>query len=115
MYSEQTKQKIKEIYGALPKLDDQQCGYRTCGEFARAVAEGRAPCNGCVTGGLLVAEKVCEIMETEVLQEVRGRYPKSRIPQASSPNTGIGITSCRGMRLRLHRRGRGMGWGRRSN
>jgi len=36
------KEKTKKIYEVLPKLDDQRCGYKTCGEFARAVADGRA-------------------------------------------------------------------------
>jgi len=60
------KDKIKKIYDVLPKLDDQRCGYRTCGEFARAVAEGKAPCYGCVSGGPEVAAKVCEIMGARV-------------------------------------------------
>jgi hypothetical protein len=61
-----TKEKIKKIHDVLPKLDDQRCGYRTCGEFARAVAEGKAPCYGCVSGGPDVGAKVCEIMGARV-------------------------------------------------
>jgi len=57
-----TKEKIKRIYDVLPRLDDQLCGYRSCGEFAKAVAEGKAPCYGCASGGAEVAAKVCEIM-----------------------------------------------------
>ena len=56
------KEKIKKIYKVLPKLDDQRCGYKSCGEFARAVAEGKAPCYGCVSGGPEVAAKVCGII-----------------------------------------------------
>jgi Na+-translocating ferredoxin:NAD+ oxidoreductase RNF subunit RnfB len=41
------KEKTKKIYDVLPKSDDQRCGYRSCGEFARAVAEGRASPFGC--------------------------------------------------------------------
>jgi cob(I)alamin adenosyltransferase len=53
----------------LPKLDDRECGYETCGEFAKAVAEGRAPCYGCVSGGPQVAAKVCGIMGASVPEE----------------------------------------------
>ena len=36
------KQRIRKIYEALPKLNCGLCGYGNCGQFARAVAEGRA-------------------------------------------------------------------------
>ena len=36
------KEKIREIYEVLPKLNCGFCGFGTCGKFARAVAEGRA-------------------------------------------------------------------------
>ena len=36
------KEKIKNIYGALPKLNCGFCGYGNCGQFARAVAQGNA-------------------------------------------------------------------------
>jgi Na+-translocating ferredoxin:NAD+ oxidoreductase RNF subunit RnfB len=42
-----TKQKIKEIYQALPHQDCGFCGFNSCGQFARAVAEGRASPFGC--------------------------------------------------------------------
>ena len=41
------KEKIREIYGILPKLNCGSCGFGTCGQFARAVAEGRASPFGC--------------------------------------------------------------------
>jgi Na+-translocating ferredoxin:NAD+ oxidoreductase RNF subunit RnfB len=41
------KEKIKEIYKALPKMDCGLCGFQNCGQFARAVAEGRASPFGC--------------------------------------------------------------------
>jgi len=63
------KEKIKKIYEVLPKLDDQKCGYRSCGEFARAVTEGKAPCYGCVSGGPEVAAEVCEIMGAKFPEE----------------------------------------------
>ena len=94
------KEKIKRIYEVLPKLDDQRCGYKSCGEFARAVAEGKTPCYGCVSGGPEVAAKVCEIMGA--------RVPEEAIPHFN-PSPGIhqpGLSVGRGM-------GQGMGRGRR--
>ena len=41
------KEKIREIYEVLPKLNCGFCGFDTCGKFARAVAEGRASPFGC--------------------------------------------------------------------
>lgn len=42
-----TKEKIKQIYDALPQLDCGLCGYGNCGQFAKAVAEGMASPFGC--------------------------------------------------------------------
>ena len=41
------KEKIRKIYEVLPKLNCGFCGFGTCGQFARAVAEGRASPFGC--------------------------------------------------------------------
>jgi hypothetical protein len=41
------REKIRNIYEALPNLNCGFCGYGNCGEFARAVAEGRASPFGC--------------------------------------------------------------------
>jgi len=63
------EERVKNIYEVLPKLDDGECGYRACSEFARAVAEGRAPCYGCATGGPEVAARVCGIMGVSAPEE----------------------------------------------
>ena len=68
------KEKIRKIYEVLPKLDDQRCRYKSCGEFARAVAEGKAPCYGCVSGGAEMAAKVCEIMGARVPEEAISQF-----------------------------------------
>ncbi|MBE9569310.1 MAG: hypothetical protein IMF11_01675 [Proteobacteria bacterium] len=86
------KEKIRKIYEVLPNLDDQRCGYKTCGEFARAVADGKAPCYGCASGGPEVAAKVCEIMGASV-------------PAQAIPQFGMGGGMGRGI-------GRGVGRGR---
>jgi Na+-translocating ferredoxin:NAD+ oxidoreductase RNF subunit RnfB len=41
------KERIRQIYEALPKLNCGLCGFGNCGRFARAVAEGRASPFGC--------------------------------------------------------------------
>jgi len=41
------KGKIREVYEALPKLNCGFCGFGSCGQFARAVTEGRASPFGC--------------------------------------------------------------------
>ena len=38
------------------------CGYPGCDGYAKAVAEGKAPVNGCVAGGQEAADKIAEIM-----------------------------------------------------
>ena len=101
------KEKTKKIYEVLPKLDDQRCGYKTCGEFARAVADGKAPCYGCVSGGPEVAAKVCDIMGA--------RVPEQAVPQFG-PSPGFyqpGLSGGRGMGRGIGRGlGRGQGIGR---
>jgi hypothetical protein len=95
------KEKTRKIYEVLPKLDDQRCGYKSCGKFARAVAEGKAPCYGCVSGGPEVTTKVCEIMGAKVPQEAIAQFAPS--PGLYQP----GLSGGRGMG-----RGRGRGLGR---
>ncbi len=41
------KNTIKQIYDLLPKLNCGFCGFGNCGQFAKAVAEGRASPFGC--------------------------------------------------------------------
>ena len=41
------REKIRNIFEALPKLNCGLCGYGNCGQFARAVAERRASPFGC--------------------------------------------------------------------
>jgi hypothetical protein len=114
------KEKTRKIYEVLPKLDDQRCGYKTCGEFARAVADGKAPCNGCVSGGPEVATEVCKIMGARVPEEATPQFGPS--PGFYQPGLGGGAGVGRGMGRGLGRsqgmgrgggRGRGFGRGRR--
>jgi hypothetical protein len=110
-----TKEKIRKIYEVLPKLNDQQCGYKSCGEFARAVAEGKAPCYGCVSGGPEVAAKVCEIMGAKVPQEAIAQFATSPGFYQSGLSGGRGMGRGKGRGLGRGRgmmgQGRGMGRG----
>jgi Na+-translocating ferredoxin:NAD+ oxidoreductase RNF subunit RnfB len=59
------KDKLKQIYDILPQLNCGLCGYGNCGQFAKAVAEGRASPFGCRQdpwGGY----RISEIMGTKV-------------------------------------------------
>jgi Na+-translocating ferredoxin:NAD+ oxidoreductase RNF subunit RnfB len=42
-----SKDKIRKIYEILPGLNCGSCGFGSCGQFARAAAEGRASPFGC--------------------------------------------------------------------
>ncbi len=42
-----SKERIRDIYEVLPKLNCGLCGFSNCGQFARAVAEGKASAFGC--------------------------------------------------------------------
>jgi Na+-translocating ferredoxin:NAD+ oxidoreductase RNF subunit RnfB len=41
------REKIRQIYEALPKLNCGLCGFANCGQFARAVIHGKASPFGC--------------------------------------------------------------------
>jgi len=112
------KEKIKKIYEVLPKLDDQRCGFKTCGAFAKAVAEGKAPCYGCVTGGPEVAAKVCEIMGASIPASAQAPPSVGPFPgfyrAGFSGGWGMAMNGGRGRGLgRGLPGGRRMGWGRR--
>lgn len=100
---EDIKHKIKAIYEALPKLDDGRCGYRTCGQFARAVTEGKAPCDGCVTGGLPVTTKVCGIMGVKIPDVLQGS------PAMFQENHRVNAIGAAGMGSLMGRMGQGRG------
>jgi hypothetical protein len=104
------REKIREIYAVLPKLDDQRCGYKTCGEFARAVAEGRESCHGCVSGGPEVAARVCEIMGARVPERAIPQFNPSLGFYRLGLSGGRGTTRVSGGARGISRRG-GMGGG----
>jgi len=66
------KKAIRKIYEALPKLNCGLCGYGNCGQFARAVAEGRASPFGCQQNPW-VGYKISEIIGVKA-PEIGYRY-----------------------------------------
>jgi Na+-translocating ferredoxin:NAD+ oxidoreductase RNF subunit RnfB len=54
-------QKMRDIIKTLPKLNCGFCGFDNCGNYARALVEGKAQPGLCI-GGPLVAQKICNIM-----------------------------------------------------
>ena len=113
--AEDIKQKTRQIYEFLPHLDDQRCGYRTCGEFARAVAEGKAPCDGCIMGGDEVSAKVCQIMGVprntgNKHSLYRGIFQSSTMGNDIDNNVALGRSRglCFAKARRMRRGGRGI-------
>jgi Na+-translocating ferredoxin:NAD+ oxidoreductase RNF subunit RnfB len=56
-----SKERIREIYEVLPKVNCGLCGFGSCGQFARAVTEARASPFGCRQNPW-VGYKISEIM-----------------------------------------------------
>lgn len=54
--------KVAEIRAALSGGNCGGCGYAGCDAFAQAVADGKAPVDGCVAGGPSCAKAISEIM-----------------------------------------------------
>lgn len=57
---------VEKIRAVLPGADCGACGFAGCDAFAEAVAEGKAPANGCVAGGASVAVAVGKVLGVKV-------------------------------------------------
>jgi len=55
-------ERVPQIIEALPGANCGGCGYAGCAAFAQAVAEGKAPANGCPVGGTKSSFKIADIM-----------------------------------------------------
>jgi RnfABCDGE-type electron transport complex B subunit len=60
--------RIPAVVDALPAANCGGCGFAGCADFAKAVVESRAPCDGCPVGGSKTAAKVAEILGVEVVE-----------------------------------------------
>ena len=74
------KEQIRQIYEVLPKLNCVFCGFENCGQFARAVAEGRASPFGC-RQDTWSGYRISEIMGMKV--------PSFGLQPAFSPRLGL--------------------------
>ncbi len=54
-------QKMREVIKALPRLNCGFCGFGNCGNYAKALVEGRASPGLCI-GGPLVAQRICDVL-----------------------------------------------------
>ena len=85
------KEKTKKIVKVLPELNCGKCGFDNCGKFARVLAEGRVSCDSCVSGGVLVANKVCKIMEVKVPEKTKILAGYPGFPQLKIVSSKINI------------------------
>jgi len=60
--------RIGQIAAALPAANCGGCGFAGCADFAKAVVEKRAECNGCPVGGSKTAARIAEILGIEIVQ-----------------------------------------------
>lgn len=65
--------RIVKIRDALPGTNCGGCGFAGCDNFAEAVAEGKAPPDGCPVGGPQSAKKIADIMGTDFDQNTPQR------------------------------------------
>jgi Na+-translocating ferredoxin:NAD+ oxidoreductase RNF subunit RnfB len=79
------KQKIRQIYETLPKLNCGLCGFGNCGQFARAVVESRASPFGCKQNPWS-GYKISEIMGVKVPVQSHGFQPTFFSPLRVSPS-----------------------------
>lgn len=62
--------KVEAVNKVLPGANCGGCGYVGCNEFAEAVAQGKAPCDGCPVGGATCAAEVAAVMGVEVGESI---------------------------------------------
>ncbi len=60
--------RIGQVNEVLPAANCGGCGFAGCADFAKAVVEERAPCDGCTVGGPAVAAAVARVLGREVVQ-----------------------------------------------
>jgi electron transport complex protein RnfB len=60
--------RIGEVNEALPAANCGGCGFAGCADFAKAVVEERAPCDGCPVGGSKTADRIASILGVEVVK-----------------------------------------------
>jgi Na+-translocating ferredoxin:NAD+ oxidoreductase RNF subunit RnfB len=79
------KEKIREIFEVLPKMNCGFCGFGSCGQFARAVAERRASPFGCKQNPWS-GYRISEIIGAEVPAHGYGSQPAPFSHRESTPS-----------------------------
>lgn len=69
-FAVETDEKVQQIRECLAGANCGACGFPGCDGFAQAVAEGRAPVDGCKPAGNSCTQKIAEIMGTTVAEFV---------------------------------------------
>lgn len=70
-FAVEVDEKVTKIAEALPNANCGACGYAGCADYAKAVAEGKAPNNKCKPGGSDAAKAIAAIMGQEALEAER--------------------------------------------
>jgi len=88
--------RIADVNEVLPAANCGGCGFAGCADFAKAVVEERAPCDGCPVGGAAVADKIAailgiELVETSPLRPVIHCGAKSYQKKGMVPYDGVPI------------------------
>ena len=90
---------VTALTEALPQANCGACGFAGCGDYARAVAEGRAAANLCKPGGTETAKRLAEITGTEaaaVTPEIAVLHCRGDCKSAVDKCDYHGIESCAG-------------------
>ncbi len=53
---------VGKVRKVLPGVNCGVCGFSSCDAFAEAVAEKKAPINGCIVGKEKIAEAIAEVL-----------------------------------------------------
>jgi Na+-translocating ferredoxin:NAD+ oxidoreductase RNF subunit RnfB len=94
------REKISQIYEALPKLNCGLCGFANCGHFARAVAQGKASPFGCKQNPLS-GYKISEIIGMKVPAYHYGLQPVFASRPGGSPSPKVLRKEVRGLSRRV--------------
>ena len=102
-------ERVERVLGVLPGANCGGCGFIGCGDYAEAVAAGKAEPNKCPVGGEACAKSVAAIMGIDLSHHLPyrpvvhcgahtndklGRHPYSGEPTCSAANVVSGVQGC---------------------
>lgn len=96
--------KVQEIRNCLSGGNCGGCGFAGCDDFAKAVAEGRAPADGCTAGGAACAIAIGKILGVEVSAVNKVALLACRGSKDCAKNKGVyqGVKSCAAAKLSIN-------------